>query len=200
MPRSTRSIHRLLREQGRIAPRVPHAPDPIERPQPMEQWQLDFKDASTVPAEPEGKQHHVVETLNSIDTGTSVLIGSHVRSDFTAETALAALAQTFGSAWPAPCDYPGSRPALGGRSPRQRFPCRLDPLLSLPGGGRAPLCSASSAAQRFSCILHSFRIVSVFVGICEHTSQEHAHREAGRPPSHDHSSQRWGALQLVPRP
>jgi transposase InsO family protein len=95
LPRSTRTIHRLLREHGRIAPRLPHAPDPIERPQPMEQWQLDFKDASTVPAEPEGKQQHVVETLNIIDTGTSVLIGSHVRSDFTAETALQALAQTF---------------------------------------------------------------------------------------------------------
>jgi transposase InsO family protein len=95
LPRSTRTIHRLLREHGRIAPRLPHAPDPIERPQPMEQWQLDFTDASTVPAEPEGKQQHVVETLNIIDTGTSVLIGSHVRSDFTAETALQALAQTF---------------------------------------------------------------------------------------------------------
>jgi acyl CoA:acetate/3-ketoacid CoA transferase len=53
------------------------------------------KDASTVPAEPEGKQQHVVETLNIIDTGTSVLISSYVRSDFTAETALQALAQTF---------------------------------------------------------------------------------------------------------
>ena len=66
------------------------------------------KDASTVPAEPEGKQQHVVETLNIIDTGTSVLIGSYVRSDFTAETALQALAQTFGSARPAPFDYAGS--------------------------------------------------------------------------------------------
>jgi transposase InsO family protein len=95
LPRSTRSIHRLLREHGRIAPRLPHAPDPIERPQPMEQWQLDFKDASTVPAEPEGKQQHVVETLNIIDKGTSVLLESLVRSDFTAATALQAVAHTF---------------------------------------------------------------------------------------------------------
>ena len=35
LPRSTRTLHRLLREHGRIAPRSPHAPDPIERPQPM---------------------------------------------------------------------------------------------------------------------------------------------------------------------
>ncbi len=95
LPRSTRTIHRLLREHGRIAVRLPHAPDPIERPKPMQHWQLDFKDASTVPAEPEGKQRHVVEILNVIDKGTSVLIASHVRSDFTAETALQAVAHTF---------------------------------------------------------------------------------------------------------
>jgi transposase InsO family protein len=95
LPRSTRTIHRLLREHGRIAPRLPHAPDPIERPQPMQQWQLDFKDASTVPADPQGKQQHVVETLNIIATGTSVLIASHVRADFSAATALQAVAHTF---------------------------------------------------------------------------------------------------------
>src|SRR5258708_21380329 len=95
LPRSTRTIHRLLREHGRIALRRPHMPDPIERPQPMQHWQLDFKDASSVPADPQGKQQHVVETLNIIDKGTSVLIASHVRSDFTAETALQAVAHTF---------------------------------------------------------------------------------------------------------
>jgi hypothetical protein len=55
------------------------------------------KDASTVPADPHGKRHHVVETLNSIDKGTSILVDHHVRSDFPAETALQALAQTFAS-------------------------------------------------------------------------------------------------------
>src|SRR5579863_5489906 len=95
LPRSTRTIHQLLREHGRIAPRLPHVLDPTERSKPMQHWQLDFKDASTVPADPEGKQQHVVETLNIIDKGTSVLIASHVRSDFTAATALQAVAQTF---------------------------------------------------------------------------------------------------------
>jgi transposase InsO family protein len=95
LPRSTRTIHRLLREHGRIPARLPHAPDPVERSKPMQQWQLDFKDASTVPADLEGKQQHVVEALNIIDQGTSVLIASYVRSDFTAETALQAVAQTF---------------------------------------------------------------------------------------------------------
>jgi hypothetical protein len=61
----------------------------------MEHWQLDFKDASTVPADPHGKRQHVVETLNLIDQGTSILVDHHVRPDFTAETALEAVAQTF---------------------------------------------------------------------------------------------------------
>src|SRR6266700_1547322 len=43
----------------------------------------------------EGKRQHVVETLNIIDTGTSVLLDAHVRADFTAETALEALASTL---------------------------------------------------------------------------------------------------------
>jgi transposase InsO family protein len=95
LPRSTRPIHRLLREHGRIARRLPHAPEPLERPQPLEHWQLDFKDASSVPADPEGKQQHVVETLTIIDMGTSVLIASYVRDDFSAATALQAVAATF---------------------------------------------------------------------------------------------------------
>ena len=95
LPKSTRTIHRILHENGRIASRLPTVTDPIERPPAMQQWQLDFKDAASVPADPHGKKQHVVETLNIIDKGTSVLLAHHVRSDFTAETALAAVAQTF---------------------------------------------------------------------------------------------------------
>ncbi len=61
----------------------------------MQQWQQDFKDASSVPADPDGKHQHVVETLNILDMGTSTMIASYVRSDFTAETALGAVAHTF---------------------------------------------------------------------------------------------------------
>jgi hypothetical protein len=47
------------------------------------------------PAFPHGKRQHVVETLNLIDQGTSILVDHHVRPDFTAEKALEAVAQTF---------------------------------------------------------------------------------------------------------
>jgi hypothetical protein len=46
------------------------------------------KDASTVATEPDGKQQHVVEVLNTVDMGTSVLVAAQVRPDFTAQTTL----------------------------------------------------------------------------------------------------------------
>jgi len=95
LPKSTRTVHRLLKENGRIAFRLPTVTEPLERPTPMHHWQLDFKDASSVPSDPHGKKQHVGETLTLIDKATSVLVAHHVRSDFTAATALAAVAQTF---------------------------------------------------------------------------------------------------------
>src|SRR2546430_1686579 len=41
LPKSTRTIHRILHENGRIASRLPTFTDPIERPPPMQHWQLD---------------------------------------------------------------------------------------------------------------------------------------------------------------
>ena len=88
LPRSSRTVYRILRQAGRIAKHRPRVHDPIERPAPMSQWQLDFKDASTVAASADGKQQHVVEVLNTVDMGTSVLVAAQVRADFTAQTTL----------------------------------------------------------------------------------------------------------------
>ena len=84
---SCKTIYRVLKSHDRIAQRSKRVQQPVERPAPMTCWQIDFKDVSSVSADPEGKRQHVVETLNIIDTGTSVLLDAHVRSDFTAETA-----------------------------------------------------------------------------------------------------------------
>jgi hypothetical protein len=92
---SCKTIYRVLKAHDRIAQRRTPLHRPQERPAPMTSWQIDFKDISSVPADPDGKRQHVVETLNIIDTGTSVLLDAHVRSDFTAETALYALASTL---------------------------------------------------------------------------------------------------------
>ncbi len=92
---SCKTIYRVLKRHQRIPERGKPVHQPLERPAPMSAWQIDFKDVSSVPADPQGKRKHVVETLNIIDTGTSVVLDAHVRADFTAETALAAVASTL---------------------------------------------------------------------------------------------------------
>lgn len=92
---SCKTIYRVLKAHQRIPERDKPVHQPMERAAPMSSWQIDFKAVSSVPTSEEGKQQHVVETLNSIDTGTSVLLDAHVRTDFTAETALEALASTL---------------------------------------------------------------------------------------------------------
>ena len=53
------------------------------------------KDAATVPAAAEGKRQQVVEVLNAVDEGTSVLVEAQVGADFHAETTLEAVAELF---------------------------------------------------------------------------------------------------------
>ncbi len=93
LPRSTRTIWKILKRNDRIVQTARRWHQPIERPDPMSCWQIDFKDASTVPADPYGKQQHVVEILNVVDMGTSILLAAHVHANFHAQTALEAIAQ-----------------------------------------------------------------------------------------------------------
>lgn len=95
VPRSTRTIWRILHQHQRISVRAERSHTPTERPLPLSHWQIDFKDASSVPPEPEGKQKHVVEVLNVVDVGTSILLRATVRSDFTMPTAITAMAQVL---------------------------------------------------------------------------------------------------------
>ncbi|NJN66268.1 MAG: transposase family protein [Chloroflexaceae bacterium] len=88
LPRSVSTISRVLKEAGHILSRRLRRRDPLERPDPMTLWELDFTDVGTVRPDPEGKQAHVVETLNVVDAGTSILVACVARDDFNAETAL----------------------------------------------------------------------------------------------------------------
>lgn len=66
----------------------------LPRPGPLQEVQVDFKDASTVcpdPSEPGSKQQHVVEICNAVDAGTSIWLDAQVHADFHAETALQAV-------------------------------------------------------------------------------------------------------------
>jgi transposase InsO family protein len=94
LPRSTRTIWRVLRQHQRIVLSPTRKRRPTEPAEPMTQWQLDFKDASTVAPDPEGKQQHVVEVLDTVDTGTSILVNAQPRVDFSMATTIAAVAAT----------------------------------------------------------------------------------------------------------
>jgi hypothetical protein len=52
LPRSTRTIWKILRQQGCILDKPTRHRKPLEPREPLEEVQLDFKDASTVPADP----------------------------------------------------------------------------------------------------------------------------------------------------
>jgi hypothetical protein len=95
IPRSTRTVWAVLCAHGRIA--RPQRPEhqPLERAGPMAAWEIDFKDVASVPADLEGKQQHVVEIFNVVDTGTSILLESLPREDYNAETAILALVHTL---------------------------------------------------------------------------------------------------------
>ncbi len=95
LPTSTSTIWQILDQHQRIA--RPAKPDhtPLSRAGPLEAWQIDFKDVTTVASEPGGKRQHAVETLNIVDSGTSILVDNPARNDFNAETTIESLSETF---------------------------------------------------------------------------------------------------------
>jgi hypothetical protein len=102
LPRSTRTVWRLLREAHLLPAPRRRERVPFPERAPLEEVQVDLKDASGVPADPDGKRQHVIEVCNFVDAGTSILLDAQVHPDFHAETALQAVVQFFGQF----IDYP----------------------------------------------------------------------------------------------
>jgi transposase len=92
LPRSTRTIWKILDRHHRIQHPTPREYEVEERPEPGVEWGMDFHDVSSVPADPEGKQQHVVEILNLVDHGSSAVVASEPARDYIAETALRTVA------------------------------------------------------------------------------------------------------------
>src|SRR5690348_14105205 len=93
LPRSTRTVWKILRLLGLLAKEPTKKHEPLPLCQPLEEVQVDFKDVSSVRPDPsgEGKQQHVVEVCNFVDAGTSILLSAQVHDDFHAATALEAV-------------------------------------------------------------------------------------------------------------
>ena len=80
LPRSTRTIWQVLKEGGRIPTRV-REHHPLERPEPMQHWEMDF-----------GQLGDTFEFLSVVDRGTSILVNTQTQPHYNAETALLAVA------------------------------------------------------------------------------------------------------------
>lgn len=92
---STSTIWQVLDSHQRIIRPRPVTYEPLERPAPMSEWEIDFADVTSVLPQPEGKQQHVVELLNVVDRGTSILVESIPNDDYTQESTVVALTDIF---------------------------------------------------------------------------------------------------------
>jgi transposase InsO family protein len=101
LPRSSRTVWKLLRKTGCILPKPQRDLWPTEPREPLEEIQMDFKDVSSVSAEQssQGKRQHVIEVCNFVDAGTSLALFAQAREDFHEQTAMEAVIsflQTYG--------------------------------------------------------------------------------------------------------
>lgn len=83
LPKSIRSIWKVLKEGGRIPTKVRYH-IPLERPAPMTHWEMDF-----------GELSGEIEFLSVLDRGTSILVYTHTHPHYNAVTALQAVIQLF---------------------------------------------------------------------------------------------------------
>jgi Integrase core domain len=91
LPRSTRTIWKILRAAGRIPEHRPCPHSPQERPAPLVELQLDFKDVVQVDSVVSSKQAHAVEVFDAVDVGTSLWLLGEPSASYTAETVFAPL-------------------------------------------------------------------------------------------------------------
>lgn len=91
LPRSTRTVWKVLHEHGRIATDLPYLHQPLTPPAPLMEIQADFTDIGSVRPDPSGKRQHAVEACFFLDVGSRQVPYAEVSANFHAETALAAV-------------------------------------------------------------------------------------------------------------
>jgi transposase InsO family protein len=92
---STRTIWEVLRANGRIVKRAATQSHPVERPRPLQAWEIDFKDVSGVSIPDTQKRQHLLECLNVVDAGTSIAVDFRLHTDFNAQSVVEALVSVF---------------------------------------------------------------------------------------------------------
>lgn len=92
-PRSTSTIWTILNLHHRIVRSQKRAHEPVERPDPMRHWEIDFTDIASI--HPEGKRQHAAEMFNVVDRGTSILVESTASDDYNTESSILAMTGVF---------------------------------------------------------------------------------------------------------
>jgi transposase InsO family protein len=95
LPTSTSTVWRILDQHHRILRPPPIEHEPLERAAPMEEWQIDFKDVTTVIDDGSEKRAHQIKAFDVVDAGTSILIDNPARTDFNATTVIETLVDIF---------------------------------------------------------------------------------------------------------
>ena len=95
LPTSSATVWRILDQHQRIIRPEKVRHEPLERPKPMEEWQVDFKDVTTASSDPSQKKAHDIQTFDVIDAGTSMLMANPARADFNAVTVIQTLVEIF---------------------------------------------------------------------------------------------------------
>ena len=93
LPRSTRTIWKILRAGDRIANKRSRPREPHESLDPFMELQLDFKDVVQQDPVVSSKQAHAVEVFDAVDVGTSLWLMGEPSAGYTAETVFAPLMQ-----------------------------------------------------------------------------------------------------------
>ncbi len=91
IPTSTSTITKVLNDYGRIPKPAPRMHIAVDRPPPMQVWEIDFTDVTSASSERTEKKQHQVEALNVIDSGSSVVIDNQVSDRYDAEWSLMTL-------------------------------------------------------------------------------------------------------------
>lgn len=86
LPRSTRTIWKILCTADRIARRPRGDHQSSERPEPLVELQLDCKDVVQIDPLVSAKQAHAVEVFDAVDVGTSLWLMGEPSASSTAET------------------------------------------------------------------------------------------------------------------
>ena len=81
LPKSTRTIWKILKEGGRIPTKVCYHVA-LERPEPLSHWEMDFGELSSE-----------IEFLSVMDRGTSIMVYNHTQRHYNAVTALRAVVE-----------------------------------------------------------------------------------------------------------